>query len=124
MFARVVSKALLAEVSSEVMTRAARTETVAAAMLMESLASWLKWCAGRVARISMPARAPPKAHKSTIRPVSMLIVLEILRLPRQRLGRAAGRSEPRPLRHRRPPLGQRPPRPRGGETALLKIDVV
>jgi DDE superfamily endonuclease/winged helix-turn-helix protein len=32
--------------------------------------------------------------------------------------------EPRPLRHRRPPLGQRPPRPRGGETALLKIDGV
>jgi len=25
-------------------------------------------------------------------------------------------AEPRPFRHRRPPLSQRPPRPRGGET--------
>src|SRR4051812_33374418 len=35
-----------------------------------------------------------------------------------------GVPEPRALRHRRPPLGQRHPPPRRGETALLKIDVV
>ena len=32
--------------------------------------------------------------------------------------------EPRPSRCRRPPLGEGPARPRGGETALLKVDVV
>src|SRR4051812_22823747 len=51
-------------------------------------------------------------------------------LPYQRRGPAPaggglrGAPEPRPLRHRRPPLGQGPPRPRRGETALLKLDVV
>src|SRR3954463_4482272 len=39
-------------------------------------------------------------------------------------GGLRGAPEPRPLRHRRPPLGQRPPRPRRGETALLKLDGV
>src|SRR3954463_556164 len=39
-------------------------------------------------------------------------------------GGLRGAPEPRPLRHRRPPLGQGPARPRGGETAVLKIDVV
>src|SRR3954452_15362979 len=39
-------------------------------------------------------------------------------------GGLRGAPEPRALHHRRPPLGQRPPRPRRGETALLKVDVV
>src|SRR3954452_12050123 len=38
--------------------------------------------------------------------------------------RLRGASEPRSLRRRRPPLDQGPSRPRGGETAVLKIDVV
>jgi transposase len=52
------------------------------------------------------------------------------RLPCQRGGSDSagggfrGAPEPRPLRHRGPPLGQRHPRPRGGETALLKVDAV
>src|SRR3954451_23647606 len=39
-------------------------------------------------------------------------------------GGLRGAPEPRPLRHRRPPLGQGPARPRRGETAVLKLDVV
>src|SRR3954471_2809389 len=46
------------------------------------------------------------------------------RRPHPAGGGLRGAPEPRSSRHRRPPLGQRPPRPRAGENALLKIDVV
>src|SRR4051795_3405572 len=46
------------------------------------------------------------------------------RRPHPAGGGLRGAPEPRALRHRRPPLGQRPPRSRRGETALLKVDVV